>query len=733
MSRLLSRLNPEQRRAVETTEGPVLVLAGAGTGKTRVITYRIAHLMEKGVPATAILAMTFTNKAAGEMRERVADLVGRRAAKKLTVGTFHAFCVKALRAHADAIEMPAGFSICDSSDQIAAIKSALRELHVPEASLRPRDLHSKISLLKNQLVSAEEFLDNALDDEEQLIGRAYQKYDATLRRARSLDFDDLLVKLVGLFRTHPAIRDNFRNRYRYVLVDEFQDTNKPQFGIVRGIADGHRNLCVVGDDDQSIYGWRGAEVKQILEFDKRYAGAVVVRLETNYRSTSQILDAANAVISNNPARHKKTLRSHIGKGEDIGVVVHEDEEKEANSVVFDIVGKMARRDLSFADFAVLFRTAPQSRVFEQAFRANDIPYILVGGMSFFDRKEIRDLLAYVKQMVNPLDEMSFMRVVNTPPRGVGKSSLDALLDFATKKGISVPQALDLSPSAIDGVTERAMTSIRELRASLARLAEGAKARELVNGIRRMIEATDYQTELVRIYADQETRDMRAQAIVEFLNMAENYLNRSDAPSLSGFVEEIALSASDDRPGGDDKGQGKNAVTLMTLHAAKGLEFPHVYLVGLEEGILPHQKAIRDAGDAEERRLAYVGITRAQRRLAISYAATRARFGKRVDTMPSRFLFEMRGETPPSGWCASGTPPELRPDGPIAPPTGTRAATPSAARATTPRSAANSTTPRTSGSPGRRPAKSAGARRRGPPRNRPIPPGLRDANKRKRTR
>jgi DNA helicase-2/ATP-dependent DNA helicase PcrA len=725
MSRLLARLNPEQRLAAETTEGPVLVLAGAGTGKTRVITYRIAHLMEKGVPASAILAMTFTNKAAGEMRERIAALVGKKQAKALTVGTFHAFCVRALRAHADAIEMPSGFTICDASDQIAAVKSALRELHVPEATMRPRDLQSKISLLKNQLVTADQFLDGAFDDEDQLIGRAYKRYDATLRRARSLDFDDLLVKLVGLFRTHPAIRDGFRARYRYVLVDEFQDTNKPQFEIVRGVAGGHNNLCVVGDDDQSIYGWRGADVKQILDFDKRFPGAVVVRLETNYRSTSQILDAANAVIANNPARHEKQLRSHAGSGDDVALVVHEDEQKEADSVVFDIVGKMARRKLSFGDFAVLFRTAPQSRVFEQAFRANEIPYVLVGGMSFFDRKEIRDLLAYVKLMVNPLDEMSFLRVVNTPPRGVGKSSIDAVLDFATKKGVSVPMALDMSAS-IEGVSDRAMNAMQTLRSSLARLAEGAKSRELVNGLRRMIDAVDYQVELVRVYPDQETRDLRAQAISEFLNMAENYVQRAEAPSLGGFVEEIALSSADDRPGGDDKGQGKDAVTLMTLHAAKGLEFPHVYLVGLEEGILPHKRAVQDSGDEEERRLAYVGITRAQTRLTISYAATRARFGKRVETMPSRFLFEMRGEAPPNGWCAAGTPPELRPDGPVAPPSGTRAATPEAQRATTPRPAPAG---RRAGSA----RKSAKGRRRGPPRGFPTPPGLRDAMKRKRRR
>jgi DNA helicase-2/ATP-dependent DNA helicase PcrA len=722
MSRLLARLNPEQRLAAETTEGPVLVLAGAGTGKTRVITYRIAHMLEKGISPDAVLAMTFTNKAAGEMRERVAELVGKERAKLLTVGTFHAFCVRALRQHAKALGMPRGFSICDASDQLSAIKGALRELHVPEATMRPRDLHSRISLLKNKLVTADAFLDQAHDDEDQLIGRAYKKYDENLRRARSLDFDDLLVKMVELLREHHAIRDAYRTRFKYVLVDEFQDTNKPQFEIVRGIADGHRNLCVVGDDDQSIYGWRGAEVKQILEFDKRYPGGITVRLETNYRSTQPILDAANSVISNNPARHDKALRSHLGAGEDVSVVVHEDEEKEAESVVFDIVGKMARRQLPYSDFAVLFRTAPQARAFEMSMRAHDIPYVLVGGMSFFDRKEIRDLLAYVKLMVNPLDEVSFLRVVNTPPRGVGKSSIDRLLDFATKRGISVPQALD-RPGELTDIPAAAMQAMQGLRAKLARLAQGARGRELVHRLGKLIDEIDYQVEMVRCYPDEGTRELRQQAIQEFLNMAENYVRRAESPSLGGFLEEVALAESDDRSDGEER--SKDAVTLMTLHAAKGLEFPHVYLVGMEEGILPHQKAVKESGDEEERRLAYVGITRAQKRLTLTYAATRARYGKRYETMPSRFLFEMRGEVPPAGWQPAGAPAEARGDGPVAPPSGTKAGTPQAERAI-------------SAPPPRRPTgrsggKRSGSRRRGASRGRPVPPGLRDAMQRRRRR
>ncbi len=732
MSRLLARLNPEQRHAVEVTEGPLLVLAGAGTGKTRVITYRIAHLLEKGAGPDAILAVTFTNKAAAEMRERIAGLVGAAVAKELTVGTFHAFCLRVLRRHADLLGLPRNFTICDASDQLTAVRGALRELHVPEASLRPADLHARISLLKNRLVAPEEFLDGAADDQEQLVGRAYRLYEQHLARARTLDFDDLLVRTVRLLREGGPVLEALRARFRWLLVDEFQDTNRPQFEIVRAIAGRRRNLCVVGDDDQSIYGWRGADVSQILDFERHFPGAVVVRLETNYRSTEEIVGAANAVIGNNPARHDKQLRSHAGTGEPVAIVVHEDEEQEAQSVVFDIVGKVQRGKLAHGDVAILLRTAPQARAFETALRAHAVPYVLVGGMSFFDRKEVRDLLAFVKLMVNPADEVSFLRVVNTPPRGVGKGSLDRLIEFATRAGVSVPQALaQVDESA--GVPAAALTAMRGLLSTLAQLGDGATGREIVPRLRRLLTAVDYDAELARCYPDAETREARSAAVAEFLNVAENYARRSTAATLGGFLEEVALAVSDERPGNDDERRG-DAVTLMTLHAAKGLEFPHVYLVGMEEGLLPHLKAVKDDGVEEERRLAYVGITRAQKRLTVSYAASRARFGRRAPTMPSRFLFEMQGELPPEGWVPAGAPhehgaPAAAPPPPRGATTSSGVPVPPPRPPAPPRAPGSGPRPRGGARGGARKAARGGARRGGPP----VPPGLRDAMRRKRER
>ena len=643
MRRALALLNDAQRRAVTTVEGPLLVLAGAGTGKTRVVTHRIAYLLHEGVAPTAILAMTFTNKAAQEMRERVGAMVGAATAQELTVGTFHAFAIRSVRAHARLLGLPPNFVIADSSDQLGAIKSALRELHVPEKSLQPRAVHSRISLLKNRLVTADAFLDDARDDEDALIGRVYQKYDAHLRRSRALDFDDLLVQAVALLRDHSAALANFRARYTHLLVDEFQDTNAPQFEVVRRIAGERRNVCAVGDDDQSIYGWRGADVSKILDFGRHFPGAEIVRLETNYRSTSPIVEAANHVIARNADRHEKTLVSHAGSGEPVEIAACEDEEREADRVVFDIVGKVARRGLGYGDFAVLFRTAPQARAFEALFRQEQVPYVLVGGQSFFDRKEVRDLLAFVKLAVNPLDETALLRVVNTPPRGVGKTTIDALLSRATAAGVSVPQLLDAG-GGLGDLPRPAIEAVRSLR---SRLAEWARPPgSLVERLRRIVDGVDYEAELTRLYPDPETRAARAAAVGEFLNMAENHQRRRKSATLAGFLEDVTVTAEDTRDREDKR--AKESVTLMTLHAAKGLEFSHVYLVGMEEGVLPHARA-GDDGIAEERRLAYVGITRARRRLTLTFAKTRSRFGRRRPTVPSRFLWELRGQSTPDGW------------------------------------------------------------------------------------
>jgi len=645
----LEKLNKQQRAAVETTEGPVLVLAGAGTGKTRVITVRMAHLLDKGIDPENILAMTFTNKAAKEMKERVGALVGKKRGKILTVGTFHSFCVRALREYAPAIDLPKHFSICDASDQIAAVKGAMRDLHIPEERMHPRAMQAQISLAKNRLQTADQ-----VAEWDELVGRTYARYNEHLRRSKALDFDDLLLEMLRLLREADDVCDKFQARFRYVMVDEYQDTNGPQYEIVRRLAGVRRNLCVVGDDDQSIYGWRGADVKKILAFEKDFPGARVIRLETNYRSTEQILGAANRVIRNNPERHEKTLRSAYGPGDDIKIVEVDDEEREAVGVVGDILKHVRLGDAKLKDCAILFRTAVQPRAFEAVLRQRDIPYILVGGQSFFDRKEVRDVLAYLKLVSNPLDEISLLRIVNCPPRGVGKKSIDCALKNATERGVSVNRAIE-NVEDIPGVSSTARTALIDLQAIIKTYAQEEPGHDLPGFIQRLLAAVCYRAEVERCYGDILTRNQRWQAVEEIFNFAENYVrrNREDA-SLGGFLEALTLRQQGDEP---DKDLGKrDAVTLMTLHAAKGLEFPRVYLVGAEEGLLPHGKSVQEDGIEEERRLMYVGVTRAQFHLTITHAKSRARYGTRVESMPSRFLFEIRGETPPKGWRATGQAP-----------------------------------------------------------------------------
>jgi DNA helicase-2/ATP-dependent DNA helicase PcrA len=639
MHNLTSGLNPEQRKAVVTTEGPLLVLAGAGTGKTRVITHRIAYMLAKGTSGENILAMTFTNKAAGEMKGRIAALAPQTIGSLITVGTFHSFCVKSLRAYGDRIGVRKNFAICDAADQLVTMKNALRELRIPETTMHPKACISRVSLLKNKLVTPEQFLKKAVDDEDELVGRAYRRYNDALRRSGLLDFDDLLLKMVDLLRHEQTLRE-FRDRYRYVLVDEYQDTNGPQYEMVKRITGEHRNVCVVGDDDQSIYGWRGADVTKILNFEKDFPEAVVIRLETNYRSTAQILDAANAVIRHNGKRHEKTLRSYEGFGDPVEVVEVDDEEAEADHVVGEIARLVRKGGKRWGDFAILFRTQVQPRVFEMRLRQDQIPYVLVGGMSFFDRKEVRDVMAYLKLIANPEDEVSLLRIINTPPRGVGKTTVDKAMAIAADKGLTLSKVF-ADGNEYPELNQSAVAAVAKLRNILRELRPFAKSRSLVDMISLLLRDVNYKAEVVRCYSDEKTRNARWGAVNEILNMAENYARRNRDGDLAGLLEELTLSSTEDEE--DDYG---NAVTLMTLHAAKGLEFPRVYLVGAEEGLLPHIRSMQDGDVDEERRLAYVGITRAKQVLTISYTKTRARYGKRLKVMRSRFLYEMNNETPP---------------------------------------------------------------------------------------
>jgi DNA helicase II / ATP-dependent DNA helicase PcrA len=640
----LSALNPAQREAVETLEGPLLVLAGAGTGKTRVITTRIACLMARGVDPSNILAVTFTNKAAGEMKERVEALAGSRA-KKLTVGTFHAFCVRLLRAHGEALGLPRTFTISDSSDQLSAVKSVMRELRVHETTMHPSAVLARISLAKNRMETPASFLEAATSSRDELVAAVWERYRENLTRSRTLDFDDLLLETVRLLREHGNVRDFCRKTYRYILVDEYQDTNRPQYEIVREIAAGHRNVCVVGDDDQSIYGFRGADIQKILGFHRDFKGAKIVRLETNYRSTRPILEAANAVIRHNSDRHEKSLVSALGEGAPVRLTRLADETIEAQFVVEEILKLVRRGEARLSDVGVLFRTQVQPRPLEGELRARGIPYVLVGGMSFFDRKEVRDVVAFLKVALNPDDESAFLRVVNTPPRGIGKTTLDRVLAFATTAGISAPRAFERADE-IEGVSEDAVEACEDFRGRIARSGVSSATHDLVARLGSLLEALEYRNEVRRLYPDPMTREARWAGVEEMLNFAENYSRRAPAPTLAGFLEELALTSGDEPSERESPGE---AVTLMTLHAAKGLEFPHVFLVGMEEGLLPHARAVADVGCEEERRLAYVGITRAMKTLTLSFVSERAKYGKRLAAMPSRFVFEMRGKTPPEDW------------------------------------------------------------------------------------
>jgi len=647
-SRLLSSLNPDQRDAVETTKGPLLVLAGAGTGKTRVITTRIVHLMRLGADPAQILAVTFTNKAAAEMRERVAQLAGDKA-KKVTVGTFHSFCVRLLREHGKALGLSPRFTITDASDQVSAVKLVMRELRVHETTMHPSAVLARISLAKNRMETPEAFLEAGTDGRDQLVGSVWQRYQEHLTRNRSLDFDDLLLEAVRLLKGHRKVRDHYRKRYRFVLVDEYQDTNHPQYEIVRQIGGGHRNVCVVGDDDQSIYGWRGADIRKILGFHKEFKGAKVVRLQTNYRSTVPILEAANAVIRHNASRHEKALESAKGDGEAVRVEQLKDETTEARFVVREMLELLRRQEARPRDFAILCRTQVQFRTFEAELRANGIPYVVVGGMSFFDRKEVRDVVAFLKLAVHDRDETALLRVINTPPRGVGKTSLDRVVAFATDHGISAAEAFERADE-IEKVNPQAVEGYRRLMSAVegADLAEAGD--DLVFRLRRFLDTVGYREEVRRLYSDPMTREARWAGVEEVFNFAENYVDRAKKPTLHGFLEELALSSGDE-PTETPEVRG-DQVTLMTLHAAKGLEFPHVYLAGMEEGILPHARSVADGDVEEERRLAYVGITRAMDTLTLTWARERARYGRRAAATPSRFLFEAQGEALPEGWVGA---------------------------------------------------------------------------------
>jgi DNA helicase-2/ATP-dependent DNA helicase PcrA len=627
-----------------------LVLAGAGTGKTRVVTYRIAELIRRGTRPERILAVTFTKKAAGEMQQRAAEQLARGRRRKPTsrpeISTFHSLCVRILRRNIKRLGYPERFVICDRSDQESHARSVLRELRAPNAALAPGDLLGFISRWKSASLRPDQAAADAQTDREQLAAAGYRRYQNTLKTQGAVDFDDLLLLTVDLFDQFPTVRQAESRRFDHVLVDEYQDTNQSQYQIIKGLAMGHGNLCVVGDDDQSIYGWRGAEVTHILRFQQDWPKAKVVRLEENYRSTAAILDYANTLIAFNRQRHEKELRAGRAGGDRPRVLQCKDETEEAQRVARDMGELIQSGRTQPRDFAILCRTNEQPRSFETELRQANVPYVLIGGMSFFDRREVRDILAYLKVIQNPHDEPALLRILNTPPRGIGNTAQKKLLDEATTHGKPLWDVLS-DALLVDGVNAKTADAVTRFLRLMDSLRDRQQKLSIANLVTAVIDDTDYERELERLYPEAADCQSRLASLEEIVNAAASYeksRRAKQAPSLEGFLDDIMLSERDDNEERESQ-LSRNAVALMTLHSAKGLEFPRVYLVGMEEGILPHKRSLEMSGDAidEERRLCYVGVTRAQQHLTLSFALTRRKWGKPRESKPSRFLFEMTGQ------------------------------------------------------------------------------------------
>jgi DNA helicase-2/ATP-dependent DNA helicase PcrA len=631
----LSTLNPPQREAVTTTEGPLLVLAGAGSGKTRVIAHRVAWLLVKGVEPARILAVTFTNKAAGEMRERVTALAGAPGGDVL-VSTFHAFGLWLLGEEHRAAGLPRRFAIADGGDQAALVKRCMRAFSVDDRRFDAQRVLALLSRAKN--AGKKRIVPRAAgqgDDYDLVAAEVYPRYQAALAAQRAVDFDDLIARPVELLRSDEALREKYQARFRYLLVDEYQDTNLAQLELLKLLAGGRRNVCAVGDDDQAIYGWRGAEVKNILRFERHFPGAREVRLEQNYRSTGRILACANAVIGRNPHRREKRLWTEAGPGEPVRVVALPTEEEEAAFVAGEIA-RLRGEGRPFRHFAVLYRLNAQSRPIEEALREARMPHAVHGGPSFFDRAEVRDLLAYLKVCVAPEDDVSLSRIVNVPARGIGDASLERVHAWAVARGVPLLEALRRAGEVPDlprGAADRMAEFVALLDRHRARLSEGA---DLGGAARALVDEVDLWSHARGSVASAEAGARKVEAIGGVLRLLEGHAQRSARPSLARWLQQLALDSRAEEDPGDGDG-----ITLMTLHAAKGLEFPVVFLVGAEEDLLPCAGIQGEARDLEEeRRLAYVGITRARERLTLTRAATRTKRGKLLPRTPSRFLADL---------------------------------------------------------------------------------------------
>jgi len=685
----LDSLNPEQREAVLHTDGPLLILAGAGSGKTRVITFRIAHLIGQGYAAPdEVLAVTFTNKAAEEMRTRVEQLLGDER-RPVWMSTFHSLCARLLRREGPAIGLTRDFVIYDSSDQISVVKQALKSLDIDDKLIQPRAALSRISQAKNKMETPDQMKSSGWGLRDQQIAKVYEVYRRVLDDAGALDFDDLLLKTVDLFEGNEQVRERYARKFKYIMIDEYQDTNRPQYLLIKRLAELHRNLCVVGDPDQSIYKWRGADLKNILDFETDFPEAVIVRLEQNYRSTQVILDAASAVISQNRGRKEKTLWTEKKGGEPILYMRAGDEIEEADFITRAV--REARQKDPNTMVAVLYRTNSQSRAIEDALMREGVPYRIIGGVRFYERKEIKDVLAYLRLVINPHDDVSFRRVVNVPTRGIGKTVMEALdaVDLADADSDVPPLlAVGLDPvvsrqsmwARMHVLIEkklsqpRAIQSLKTFRDVIVSLANDASHVGVAGVIARALDDSGYLKDLREERS--EDAEARIENLMELVSAAREYEGRDDEASLGGFVDRLSLLSEAD----EEDGAKEARVWMMSMHAAKGLEFPIVIVAGMEEGLFPHARSLQSDEDIEEeRRICYVCLTRARERLILTSAARRRVFGEYQSTEPSRFLDEIPAELVRKLEAVTHAPSWATPRYELRNPYGRRSSPPAAAR------------------------------------------------------
>jgi len=646
MENLLNKLNPEQRKAVITTDGPLLILAGAGSGKTRVLTHRIAYLIsEKGALPRNILAVTFTNKAAGEMKERVKHILGT-VGERVWVSTFHSACVRILRKNIARVGYSENFVIYDDREQLGVIKGVMTALNINEKLFAPKAIAGRIDQAKNNLLNAASYTAMAKDFFSERAAKVYAAYEEEMKKNNALDFNDLIMLTVRLFNEQPDILKAYQEQIRYIMVDEYQDTNHAQYKLIKMLAAGHRNLCVVGDDDQSIYAWRGADIANILDFEKDYKDAVVIRLEQNYRSTKNIIKAAGEVVKRNTGRKGKTLWTDNPEGEPISYYTARDEHDEAAFVTREIdklknAGPFPQSPLQYKDFAVFYRTNAQSRVMEDRLMRDGVPYTIVGGMRFYDRAEIKDILAYLKVIANPSDSIGLKRIINVPHRGIGDASVEKVGGYASENQIALYEAIgEISQKTSSGHGDKGGLSkgprlkLRSFYEMMEKLRKGSEGL----GIARLVQLILDETGYIKKLKDEKTEDAlgRIENLEEFITAAEEFDEKAEEKTLRSFLDQVALvSDVDDYEGATDR------VTLMTLHAAKGLEFPVVFIIGMEEGLFPHSRTKDDPeGLEEERRLCYVGMTRAQSRLYLLNARERRVFGREQINLPSMFIGEI---------------------------------------------------------------------------------------------